>query len=322
VLCFCNSSTWAEVANDRAEGGQPEARSDKDKTGVKEDRPTWKYLVERTIKSHDHLKEKRTGSRMRAFVYFGPGGKKAGGTVDGEPEVVYIDKKNNRVPDEHEPTTLIHIYFKDKFTLTPKMPWGFGSNKEGHPVLVDGLQSYIEVFPIGPEQEQEMAPGLSWSPTVYFSFWGLESLFEPTIKHEVKGYKEKRGRRCAVIEYFITGEKTIEPPDLYKNARFNYSLQGDGTAYFDPVEEIIVSKKQTITWRTQSEKFDQLDDGSIGLVTKHNVEKTVNLSVSLVPEGQRTCRLRVIAYLLVAAGIGLIIAVLVLLRKKASSDSK
>jgi len=303
---------------------QVETASAKPDLLVKEKRPTWKYLVERTIEEYDHVKKKKKVNKTRAFVFFGAEAKKARGQRERSPQVVYIDKDGNRLPDRQAPTAHPFNPFPvEKLAMTSKFPKNYGESQQ-KPLPVSSLSEIIEIFPIDPNRpEKKIAPGLSWSPTVYFTFFGPESMFQPNIEHKVTGYRKIMGRKCAVIEYSITGAKTIEPPDLYENARFKYGLEGHGTAYFDPIEDIIVQKSQTIRWTTQSEKFDQRDDGKIGLVVKHDVEKTVNLSVSLLPDEQGVGGSRVIVYLLIATSVVIVIAGLILLlKKKASSRGK
>jgi hypothetical protein len=161
-----------------------------------------------------------------------------------------------------------------------------------------------------------------------------EFMFPAEISHEVIGYERKLSRRCSVMKYTIGGEfKSVEHPELLKerergNLRGEYHLKGNGTAYFDPAEGIIVEKEQTISWTRFGEKLSRLEDDKVGWVPTVDDEKTVTIKVSLQPAEGEAVGLPagtghpLLSYVLIAAVIGIAIVGLILLLKKRTSNSR
>jgi hypothetical protein len=283
-------------------------------------------------------------------VYYGAGAKQAGGQVKEVPQVVYVDgNRNVRAKASYYESPILPFpgerfeqYTKfGLYTLLPRHP-GYEPNEPRTAYLIPKASFFLPVKP-----EVELKKDVRWDAT-----WHLcidrempEAMFPATISHEVTGYKKKQGRKCAVIEYTISGEfKSVDHPELLTEKKRQmykgeWHLNGNGTAYFDPAEEIIVEKEQTLSYTSFSEiiqpleagKFDWvttekealelvksgLEDGSIGWTTTEDSGTIVAISVSLIPEEPPKSRLLV--YLLIIGGAGIVIAVVVLLRKKKAS---
>lgn len=278
---------------------------------------SWKYLVKRTRTERDNLakKDKERVFVDKAFVNFGVG-------------------------PAYE-TGRIQTFGLEKFTMARKIPRGLASDIPGDvgsepnlPLPVQLFGSAFNGFPLKPEEELER--GLRWRSTLY-AFYGVtpDFPFPVTIWHEVKGYEQKKSRRCAVIEYTIAGDlKTSDHPEWFteeqrQKFREEYYLKGIGTAYFDPAEGIIVEKDQTISWTRFGEKLWRFEDGKVGWKPTADKKTTVTISVSLIPEEQPTSSLPedtdlpVVAYVLILSAAGIVIAGLILLlKKKASSRGK
>jgi len=291
---------------------------------VEKEGPSWKYLVERTITRQDNLANKKKVHIDRAFIYFGAEAKKAGGQRESSPEVVYIDKDENRLPDGQAPTVYPFNPFRERLSMTSKLPKSYVENPE-QPLPVDALYKFIEILPIDPDIR--VKPGMNWNREINMctNYMAAGLWFLSTISHEVKGYERKKGRRCAVIEYTIVGQfKSKDHPERFteeqrQEFRGEYYLKGSGTAYFDPVEGIIVEKDQTTSWTRFGEKLWRFEDGRIGWKPTADKKTTVTISVSLIPEERPKSRLLV--YLLIGAGI-VIAGLILLLKKKAISRGK
>ena len=282
---------------------------------------SWKYFVERTTTDWDKLTNKKKIHIDRAFVYYGAGVKQAGGQVKEVPQVVYVDA-NRKVCARA-------AYFEspfvprnsEKLTLSGKFPENQGFDRDS-PLPVDGLPKAFEILPLKPKAE--LKKGLRWNSTWYL-YIGMrpEVMFPATISHEVTGYKKKQGRKCAVIEYGITGEfKSVDHPEVLTERerltlRGEFYLKGKGTTCFDTAEGIIVEKEQTISWTTLAERVGQDEEGKVRREPTADKERTVTISVSLIPEEGPKSRLLV--YLLIGAGI--VIAAVVLLRRTKRSTS-
>ena len=307
---------------------------------------SWKYLVERTTNQWDALTKKKEVHIDRALVYYGAGAEQAGGQVKGVPEVVYVDGNRNVRAKASYYESPILPFPGERFGLYT-IPAGHPGYEPNEPMIATLVPKWAGFFPVKPEVE--LKKGLRWGSTWYLTIddYRPEAMFPGTISHEVTGYKKKLGRRCAVIEYKITGEfKSVDHPELLtEKERLVYKgewhLNGSDTAYFDPAEEIIVEKHQTLSYTSFSEiiqpleagKFDGvttekealelvksgLEDGSIGWVTTKDRATTVAISVSLIPEEAPKSRL--LAYLLIIAGAGIVIAAVVLQRKKKGRPS-
>lgn len=255
---------------------------------------SWKYLVKRTTIKQDNLANKTEKHVDRAFVFYGAGAKHAGGQIKTVPQVVYVDEELKPFPKA--------VYFESAIVpLNPKklglirklpeylkLPEDLGSRPDS-PVPGDTLPKSFSILPLKPEAE--LKSGLSWSRTWYV-FYGVtpDFPFPVTIEHEVKGYEQKKGRRCALIEYTIAGDlKMADHPEWFteeelREARAEFSLKGSGTAYFDPADGIIVEKEQAISWTRFGEKLWRFEDGKVGWKPTVDDKKSVRIRVSLQPD--------------------------------------
>jgi len=288
---------------------------------VTEKEGSWKYCVERTTTVRDNVANKKEVHIDRAFVYYGAGAKQAGGQIKSVPQVVYVDEDGDRLAKAIYYESAIVPHDSKKLGLFSMLPGDPGS-EPNLPGPADILPKSFSILPLSPEAG--LRKGLSWSSTLYV-FYGetADFPFPATIKHELRRYEQKKGRRCAVINYTIAGRlKMADHPEWFTQEelhtnRGELSLQGGGTAYFDLAEGIIVEKEQTISWTNRGEKLARLEDGSIGWTPTADKGRTVAISVSLIPE--RGPKSRLVVYLLIIGGAGIVIAVLVLLRKKKAS---
>lgn len=300
---------------------------------VTEEKASWKYLVERTTTLQDNLANKKDVHIDRAFVYYGAGAKQAGGQMKEVPQVVYIDEDKNRFPRAVYYASAFEVLDSKKLTLTGKLRDDIGSDSD-LPLQAGILVVDFSILPLKPKDE--LKKGLSWSSTLYL-FYGMtpDFPFRVTIEHEVKGYEQKKGRRCALIEYTIAGDlKMSDHPEWFTEEELHenksgFGLKGGGIAYFDPEEEIIVEKDQTISWTRFGEKLWRFEDGKVGWKPTVDEKTTVTISVSLIPEEQTTSSLPegtdlpVKTYVLILSAAGIVIAGLILLlKKKAGSRGK
>ncbi|MHC4389664.1 MAG: hypothetical protein ACYSX1_13805 [Planctomycetota bacterium] len=181
---------------------------------VEEEEASWKYLVERTTTEWDELAKKKGLHIDRAFVYYGAGAQQAGGQLRGVPQVVYIhgDRSVRAKPSYFESPFVPRSL--EKLTLSGKFPDNQGLERD-FPLPAAGLPKAFDVFPLKPEAE--LREKSRWNFTWYLMIddYKPEAMFPATISHEVVGYKKKLGRRCAVIEYRITGEfKSVDHPEV------------------------------------------------------------------------------------------------------------
>ncbi len=249
---------------------------------------SWKYYIERTTTQVDKLLNKTDKHVDRAFVHYGAGAKEAGGQIKTVPQVVYIDANQITLAEAAYYESPIVPASPDKFTFIDKLPDGIGS-EPNLPAPSQALPSAFNILPIRPEEK--IHKGLAWTVVWYFSVgMGGGPAFPGVISQEVIGYEQKMGRRCALIKYTIAGElKMDEHPELFteqelREYKAEFILKGTGTVYFDPAEEIIVEKEQTISWKMFSQQLARLDDNSIGFATQKDEEKIVTIRVSLQPE--------------------------------------
>jgi len=286
---------------------------------VTEEKASWKYLVERTTTLQDNLANKKEVHIDRAFVYYGAGAKQAGGQMKEVPQVVYIDEDKNRLPRAVYYASAFEVLDSKKLTLTGKLRDDIGSDPD-LPLQVGILVVDFSLLPLEPEGE--LKEELSWTRTWYvYIGWETKFTFPVTIKQEVNGYERKKGRRCAVIKYTATGE--FKHVDDKRDLRGEYYLNGNGTAYFDTAEGIIVEKEQTISWTRFGEKLWRFEDGKVGWKPTADDKKTVKIRVVLQPEQGAQAGLPVAVYVLIVAAVGIVIAGLILLlRKKAGSRGK
>lgn len=243
--------------------------------------PRCRYFVEKTTTERDKLtmKEKEKVFIDRALVHYGAGAEQAGGQVKTVPQVVYIDKNQKRLPKAAYYESPLIPRDSEKFVLTEKLPLDIGSDPD-FPLPVHGLLGAFDIAPVKPTAE--LKQGLSWSSTWYVHIgWTTELTFPVTIKHEVKGYEQKKGRKCAVINYTIAGEFKTETK---RKLRGEYCLKGNGTAYFDPADGIIVEKEQTVLWTRLGKQLKRCGNGAVGWISQTDEERLVRIRVSLQPD--------------------------------------
>jgi len=295
---------------------------------------SWKYLVQRTIAKKDNITGKKEVHTDRAFVHYGSGAEEAGGQIKEVPQVIYINKNQKPLAKASYYASPFVPRRIGKLTMSNKFPYNLGSNKNS-PLPVDGLPNVFDIFPL--KTESKLEQGKNWNVTWHlYRGMNTQITFPATISHRVTGYERKLGRRCAVIKYTIKSEfKSADHPELFteeqrRELRGEYHLKGEGTAYFDSEENIILDKKQTMSWTSFGEKLSRLKDGNVGWVTKEDKERTVTINVSLVTdeqpesthqeivytEEQTSSNHRAIVYIVIAAGVAALLTLFFIIRKK------
>lgn len=323
VVSFVNNV----YSRNEPENSQEKAETAEPTPPVEEKGLKWKYFVERTATLRDSLADKTEVHIDRAFIHYGAGAKQAGGQKRGVPQVVYVDENRERLPMAIHYESAFQPLDSKKFALTGNLPEDIGSDPD-LPLQVGILVVDFSLLPLEPEAE--LKEGLGWS-SIWYVFYGLtpDFPFPITIEHKVKSYEQKKGRRCAVIEYTIVGDlKMADHPEWFteeelREGRGHFALKGNGTAYFDPAEGIIVEKEQTISWTRFGEKLWRFEDGKVGWKPTVDDEKLVRIQVSLQSEKGTPAGLPVAVYVLIVAAVGIVIAGLILLvKKKAISRSR
>jgi hypothetical protein len=288
--------------------------------GVGERLESWKYFVERRTTVEDKVGKKSEVHIDRAFVHYGSGAKQAGGQIKSVPQVVYVDEDGNRLAEA--------VYYGSAIVPADSEELGLLSRSPGDPGSDPNLPGPIEILPtsfsvLPVSAEEEVRKGLSWNSTLHV-FYGesADFPFPVRINHEVKRYKRKQGRKCAEIKYTIAGGLNMaDHPEWFtqeelRENRGEISVKGNGTAYYEPVEGIVVEKEQTISLRIFGEKLRQLDDGSVGWVSVQDEEKTVKILVSLETEEGAGGLLLAGTYIVIAGVVGVFVLAFVLLRKR------
>ena len=239
--------------------------------------PNWKYQVEKTIKNEDKILKKEDTKIDRAIVHFGAAAKQAGGQIKNVPQVVYIDEQGTPLAEpKHYGSTIIPVT-EDKFNLILNLPNNYGNE----PNLAGPAETLIQSIQILPFMPQEQIKnGISWKRTIYLRLGMSESVFPAEIQHKVTGYKTIKGKECAVIEYTIEGE--YEATDETGRLKGQFSIEGNGTAYYDPNEEIIVDKEQSISWNRFGQRLTRTSNGDIGWETTVDDKKTVTITAELM----------------------------------------
>jgi hypothetical protein len=232
----------------------------------------------------DNILKKTEEHIDRAFIYYGAGAEKAGGQVKEVPYVVYIDSNNKPLTDAKYNRPIFQAYDPNKFgVISNNLPENMG-NEPNLSVPVELLPSAFGfILPFKPVEQFKL--GLSWNRIIYASL-GIAAnindlpIFPISIEQKVRGYEIKKERNCAVLDYAISG--VIQRTE--NDARGKFTLQGKGVAYYDPAEEIIVEKEQTISMSRLTETIALLDNGQAGWkATVDNIE-TVNIKISLQSE--------------------------------------
>ena len=240
---------------------------------------SWKYLIERKITDQNKLLEQKEEHLDRAFIYYGKDSEKAGGQVKNVPQVVYIDSNDTPLNEAEYFLTAIQPLDPNKFGLIQHIIYNIGE-EPNLPAPADGLQRTFSILPFKPVGV--LQKGLSWNRTIY-TFYGEvfapELVFPTNIEHNVREYEILQGRRCAVIDYIISGDFLLNREN--RDVRAKYILKGKGTAYYDPNEEIIVKKVQTITWERLNERVFLQDNGQWGWRPDSDYIETVEIKILL-----------------------------------------
>jgi len=315
----------AEAARAKAEAARAKAEAAKPVEPVEETGPRWKYFVERKSTERDNLvKKNRERIRVsRAFAHFGAGAKYAGGQIETVPNVVYVDENKEPLPEHRGPAIVPSD--SQKYTLISKWPEDVGFDPDiPMPVLL-----FFEVFflPMGPEEE--LKKGLTWNRTLNVYYGETDEFTFPVeIKHRMTGYKQKKGRKCAVIKYTIAGKfKAADHPERFtqeqlRHERGELGLKGRGTAYFDEAEGIIVEKSQATSFTVYGGRLVSPRPGEVVWTPIRDQKHSVEIRVSLLPEGYTDEEaaepgLSAVSYVLITGAVGIITAgVILLLRKR------
>ena len=247
-------------------------------------KPNWKYLIERKINKQDTFTNKSEELVARAFIYYGEGSKTAGGQIKEVPQVVYIDSNDQPLTGTAHSSPPFVPTDPNKFGLVLNLIDNIG-NEPNFPVPMEGLPRTFSILPFKPEAA--LKEGLSWNRTIYTTFGIVRDkndlpIFPVSIRHNVRRYEIKNGRNCAVIDYTISGTHQIV--DEERRQKGNYNLTGSGTAYYDPVEQIIIEKEQTISWIRSAEANFQGDNESPNWKPTGEINETVNIKISLQSE--------------------------------------
>jgi len=269
----------AETARAKAEAAKPVQH-------VEEKGPRWKYFVEGTTTSRNNLlkKNKEEVFTNRAFVHFGAGAKQAGGQFESMPNLVYVDEDRERLPKGASGGSHIEPFGSGKLSLISELPENVGSVPESPLPFSIFFNAFL--LPLG--QEVELKKGVSWSCTVYAYYpIGTGFAFPVRIKHRIAGYEQKKGRRCAVVKYSLFYEfKMADHPELFtqnelRKGRGGFVLKGDGTAYFDPTEKIIIEKSQAVSFSVDEKRLIAPVSGKAVWTPKVDQETLVKVRISL-----------------------------------------
>jgi len=272
-----------EAEVERLKREQAEAAAAANKREEVEVGPAWKYLVTKQIRSFDKLGERDMTEHCRAFVHYGAGAKKAGGQVEGVPEVVHVDE--NLKPLAGHVSLRLVAHSPGRLALVAKLPRDMGQDAE-LPIVLSMFRKEFYIFPVAPDRPFEA--GLAWKSTLYVGPWasGLRCPIE--IDHRVVGYAERKGMRCVVIKYGIAGRyRSVDhpqsaPESRRKNLRGEYHLVGKGRAYVDVHEGIVVEKEQTVSLRRLGQKLVWVEKGKTGWAPSCDDGWSIQTTVLLV----------------------------------------
>ena len=288
---------------------------------TKEEGTSWTYFVKRTTSTNNrHINEEKSNT-IRAYVHYGAGAKMAGGQIESVPQVVYVDANDRRFEEyiSREPPFIPML--SEKLSMVDNLPEKAGEDAN-FPVPVQILLQNFELAPLMPQME--FKTGLSWTRTLYTHIGLSTIVFPVTIEHEVRSYKQHKGRKCAVIDYSITGEFISDdhPEMIPENKRAKlksvYRMEGKGTAYFDTSEDVLVEKEQLVTWEVLGKQLGRMDDGSTGWVTSEDRKTTTQIKV-LLHISHRASWGRIAAW--VVAGASAIVLSLIWICVKKKKDS-
>jgi len=220
--------------------------------------PQWRYYLERTIVRRDRIQETEKTWLDRAFMGYGPA----------KPRVTYVDESRTPMEEPRNVGPPIQPIKAEKLSLRDKLP-EFGGPGSGLSWPVNIIAYSFDILPMMPEDE--LTPKKRWVTKIQMSFEGIpEATFTAAVNHSSNDYEQRKGRRCLKIEYTVSGEyRSADHPDRFsaeqlKEHRVEFSLSGEGVAYYDPEEGILVEKEQTVTWRSVYERLRRVKDGKLG----------------------------------------------------------
>ena len=297
LVGFFANNLWSTVTGEESSRLSKEAEIAQAKAAaaelikpVAQEGAKWKYFVERTIETRQN--DKKKVDIDRAFVHFGAGAKQAGGQIKNVPHIVYVDENQKRLAKAVHQGPAITTINSEMLTLTGDLPKDKDSdpNMGSDPNLPVGVFILINSFFLPLEPKGKLEEGIRWSSILHARFgWGTNLTFPVTIKHELKGYEQKQGIECAVIEYTIAGEfKYADYPERFTEeelleSKGAFSLKGNGTVYLKA--GIIVEKEQTVSWKSLEERLRRLGNGDVGWVPAVDQEQAVKVRVSLQSGG-------------------------------------
>ena len=110
----------------------------------------------------------------------------------------------------------------------------------------------FDVFPILPQEP--VKEGDKWEVTILMALNSPTHVFPGLMLNRLQRFEDINGTTCAVIDCTLSGSlETAKHPgmlvdEIRKKVRPKYSLQGEGTAHFDPVAGIVLRQEQEVQW--------------------------------------------------------------------------
>lgn len=237
----------------------------------------WRYYVKRAVVQRD-----RVAKREKTWVDYALVEYRAG-----KPKVTYVDEEKRPIEPARHFGPALQPLAGEKLSLTGQLPT-FGGPGSGLGWPVRTVAYSFDILPMMPATE--LTPEMMWESTIDMAFDGLpQAKFAAAVKHVSKGYEERRARRCLKIEYTITGQfKSAEHPERFtaeelSEHRVEYSLSGEGVAYFDPEAGILVEKEQSVSFTSLYQRLRNLADEKVGWVPQSKKEESVKITLSLEP---------------------------------------
>lgn len=272
-----------EAEVDRLKREQAEAAAAANKSEEVEEGPAWKYLVTKQIRTVDRLGKRDTTEVRRSFVHYGAEAKKAGGQLEGRPQVVHVDENLRPLTGHISLPSFEHS--SDRLALVAKLPQDMGQDTE-LPIDTRMFRGEFYIFPVAPDRP--LKAGLVWKSTLYVGSWISKLRYPIEIAQRVVGYAERKGVKCAVIEYSIAGEfRSVDHPEIVPETRRHklrgeYHLMGKGKAYVDVNAGIIVEKEQVVSLRRLAQKLGWVEKGKVGWLPSCDDGWSIETAVLLV----------------------------------------
>jgi len=237
--------------------------------------PKWSYFVTRTTVRRDKLQNEEETAVDRAFVGYGAG----------KPQIIYVDEQKQPLRSRNPHPPRFNPFPRDALSIMQQLPEPRGMDCWPVSFVANSFDMLPLVLP------ENVEPGATWQQTVDMCFYSHPLLsFAASVEHEVVGYEQKRARKCLAIRYSFTGEfRSDNHPERFtederREGRSEYRLKGNGLAYFDPAEGIIVEKEQTVSWTSLVERLRRLENGEVGWVSETDKAESVLITVSLHDE--------------------------------------